>query len=412
MRLPVISIIFLFLFSFLIDFYIAWAVKVSFKNKKVILGYFLSSIAFWIFLIVIICLPRRSETSGLSGVMWMLFSYMSIYAGKFSFVIIDFLSRVIRRLINYKGRQHPGTWTALFFGLSITALMWIGVGFTRHHIVIEEVTLSSPKLPPSFNNYRIVQISDIHVGTWGNDTTFISKLVDDVNSLNPDLIVFTGDIVNRRTEELQPFKEVLARLKSDDGVYSVLGNHDYGDYIDWETPDKRTENNRLLCQWQKEMGWRMLNNESEFIKKNNDSILLIGVENWGDPPFPVYGDLDKAISSSKDSVINQKDSHYKILLSHNPEHWNREVSEKTNIDLTLAGHTHAMQTSVKIGNFKWSPAKYRYEQWGGLYKKENEDGEVTNLYVNTGAGEVGMPARFLGAFPEITLFILKSESNE
>lgn len=282
----------------------------------------------------------------------------------------------------------------------------MGVFYTRHKIEVVEETVESQKLPPSFNGYRIVQISDLHVGTWGNDTTFISKLVNQINSLTPDVIFFTGDIVNRQTKELKPFLNILSKLTAKDGVYSVLGNHDYGDYVDWKDPKLRDENNTLLALSMKQMGWRLLNNERVWLRSGNDSILLAGVENWGDPPFPTYGSLEMAIPSSPDSIVNQNDSNFKILLTHNPEHWNREVADKTNINLTLSGHTHGMQTMMKIGSKKWSPAKYRYELWGGKFSRCNEKGDTTHLYVNIGAGEVGMPSRLLGAYPEITVITL------
>ena len=276
------------------------------------------------------------------------------------------------------------------------------MGYTRHHLTIVNENIYSERLPAGFEDYRIVQLSDLHVGTWGEDTSFMRNLVDTVNSLEPDLIVFTGDIVNRKTDELLPFINILSQLRARDGVFSILGNHDYGDYVDWNRPDDRKENNERLARYENEMGWHLLNNESVWIKNRGDSILLIGVENWGDPPFPVYGDLDKAVNKE-----GQNDEVYKVLLSHNPEHWNREISKNTNIDLTLSGHTHAMQMMIKFGNWKWSPAKYRYEHWGGRFSRDNDKGEPTQLYVNTGTGEVGMPARLMAAYPEITVLTLK-----
>ena len=290
-------------------------------------------------------------------------------------------------------------------------MMWWGVGVTRRAIQVNEVEVESPKIPRSFNGYTIAQISDIHVGTWGTDTTFVSALVDSVNALHPDLILFTGDIVNRRTEELKPFISVLSRLKAPDGVLSILGNHDYGDYVDWSNPDDRLANNRELAADQERMGWDLLNNTRRFISKGSDSIMVIGVENIGDPPFPTYGDLEKALPASSDSIYHQNDTRFKILMTHNPAHWDKEVSHTTNIDLSLAGHTHAMQMMIKIGGWEWSPAKFRYEQWGGMYERLNDRGHKTRLYVNIGAGEVGMPSRILNAYPEITLFTLKHLGN-
>ncbi|MDE6578716.1 MAG: metallophosphoesterase, partial [Muribaculaceae bacterium] len=285
------------------------------------------------------------------------------------------------------------------------------VWFGRKNIVVNRVEVESPSIPRPFNGYTIAQISDLHVGTWGNDTTFVSALVDSVNSLHPDLIVFTGDIVNRESRELLPFVRTLSRLKAKDGVVSILGNHDYGDYMDWKNPQEREVNNILLSQLEAEMGWDLLNNTRRFMVRDNDSIMIIGVENIGDPPFPSYGDLEKALPSSRDSLFHQNDKKYKILLSHNPAHWDEYVSHKTNIALTLAGHTHAMQMMIKIGGWEWSPAVFRYPLWGGMYERLNEQGNETKMYVNIGAGEVGMPSRLLSAYPEITLFTLRHVSH-
>lgn len=407
MRIPLLAAIMLFLFTFLIDAYISRDIK-STGRKGWWKTFNVSAVLCWLFLIVIMCMPRRSADSNLLPVMWMLYTYLSIYVAKLCYVICSLIGKLIGllRKRHRRNKSYVFNWIGLCLGVVMFIVMWTGVAYTRNHIVVNRVDVSSSSIPSSFNGYTIAQISDIHVGTWGNDTTFVSHLVDSVNALHPDLIVFTGDIVNRETKEIEPFLPILSRLKAKDGVLSILGNHDYGDYMDWKSPADRTENNRRLAAHQKNMGWDLLNNERRFLVKENDSIMVIGVENWGDPPFPTYGDLEKALSASRDSVFNQNDRRYKILLSHNPAHWNKHVSHETNIALTLSGHTHAMQMMIDLGFWKWSPAKYRYEQWGGMYERLNADGQPTKLYVNIGAGEVGMPARLLGAYPEITLFTL------
>ncbi|MCH5230048.1 MAG: metallophosphoesterase [Muribaculaceae bacterium] len=376
-------------------------------KKKGVLVYWGFGILCYALLIVTISLPRRDADSGISAVMWLLFTFLTIYVAKALYMICSLFGRFIRMAFRIRWKAFPSRWIGLGLGLTIMALMWIGAGHTRHHIMVTYKEFYSQKLPEKFNGYRIVQISDLHVGTWGKDDTFLKNLVDTINSLNPDLIVFTGDIVNQTSGELTPFTGVLSGLHARDGVYSILGNHDYGDYVDWNTPAEKERNLLKLKEYQRKMGWKMLNNESTFIHNGNDSILLIGVENWGEPPFPKYGDLDMAFADKSLNGAHPNDSTYKILLSHNPEHWNQEISQNTNIDLTLSGHTHAMQAMVKIGNWNWSPAKYRYEQWGGHYKRKNEKGEETNIYVNIGTGEVGMPARLLSAYPEVTLITLR-----
>ena len=401
MRLPVVIIVFLFILPILIDLFISFDIRQMWK-KKGLWVYWLTALLCYALLIVAISLPRRDAGSGISAVMWLLFTYITIYTAKVIYLIWSFMGRIARKLLRIKWKQYPSRWIGLGMGVVFMAIMWIGVGHTRHQIMVNEEEVYSPKLPESFDGYRIAQISDLHVGTWGQDTVFVSKLVDSVNALNPDLIVFTGDVVNREAHEIEPFTYVLSRLNAKDGVYSILGNHDYGDYVDWPTPEDKEENLNRLKEHQQNMGWIMLNNESRYHSNGTDSILLIGVENWGEPPFPQYGDLKAALP---EEMLN--DSTYKLLLSHNPEHWNREVSKETNIDLTLSGHTHAMQAMVKIGDWKWSPSQFKYEQWGGLYHRENDNGEPTAIYVNIGAGEVGLPARLMSAYPEITLITLR-----
>ncbi|MBD5287465.1 MAG: metallophosphoesterase [Bacteroides sp.] len=367
-------------------------------------------------LVAVMCIPVRDESSDILPVMWLLYSFLTIYISKIVYALISLITRLCsfiskgrireRRYERDIKRGNVGVKIGMILAFCTFFLLWWGVFFTRREIRVNQVTITSAKLPAAFNGYKIVQFSDAHVGTWGNDTTFISKLVDRINGLKPDMIVFTGDIVNRRTDELQPFLKVLSRLKAKDGVYSVLGNHDYGDYIDWKNEADHKRNNELLARWEKEMGWRLLNNERAFVTKGNDSIVLIGVENWGEPPFPEYGRLTEAYPSHRDSTYNLNDSRFKILLTHNPEHWSREVLNISNIDLSLSGHTHAMQMMISIGNWKWSPSVFKYSRWGGLYKEKSKSGEPMNLYVNIGSGEVGMPSRIGSAYPEITEIIL------
>ncbi|MCH5241463.1 MAG: metallophosphoesterase [Muribaculaceae bacterium] len=410
MRIPALSIIFLFIFAFLIDLYISFDIKQMWKKRGVII-YWISSALCYALLIVTISLPRRDADSGISAVMWLLFTFLTIYVAKALYVICSFFGRLVRLASRIRWNIYPSRWVGLFLGLSVMALMWVGAGYTRHHIMVTREIFYSKNLPESFNGYKIVQLSDLHVGTWGENSEYLQNLVDTVNSLNPDLVVFTGDIVNQKSGELTPFISVLSGIQAKDGVYSILGNHDYGDYVDWHSPADKERNLLRLKDYQRKMGWKMLNNESTYIHNGKDSILLIGVENWGEPPFPKYGDLEYAWPSENREASLQNGSSFKLLLSHNPEHWNQEISKNTNIDLTLSGHTHAMQAMIKIGDWKWSPAKYRYEQWGGRYDRKNSKGEQTSLYVNIGSGAVGMPARLLSAYPEVTLITLRSGDN-
>lgn len=402
MRLPVIMMSILFIVNFCADFIIWRDVKRSFKNRwqtKAVIALLLS---IWALLIIAVLSPRRDAGADLQPIMWMLYTFLSLFIPKLLYALFSLLSRVslFWRAKHLSVLKYIGGVLAI---VSFVAIWW-GALVTRNDIEVTRQTVKFENLPKSFDDYKIVHISDIHAGTWGTDTAFLSNMVDTVNALNPDLVLFTGDIVNRNTKEIYPFVTALSRLKAKQGVYSVLGNHDYGDYMDWSSAIERERNNRELIDVQNKMGWRMLNNEHCWVRKDNDSIAIIGVENWGEPPFSVYGDLRKAYS-------NLNDENFKVLLTHNPEHWKREVSEISNIDLSLSGHTHGMQFVLQFGDWKWSPAMWKYKEWGGLYTKENPEGKELKLYVNIGLGEVALPFR-LGATPEVTLITLKKENAQ
>lgn len=392
MRLPVLMIIILITGGLLIDTYIYFRLKKRCKSKTPAIIECISAIAMTLMLVVAVCLPRRSgDDSTLIAIMWMLFTYATVYIPKALFVLFDLVASI--PCIFRHGRWSSLSWCGAALGTMLFIAMWWGAIINRNSMEVKEINIDIDNLPEAFDGYRIVQISDLHVGTFGNDTTFTSRFVDEVNSLHPDMIVFTGDIVNRHTPELKPHSSVLARLKAPDGVFSILGNHDYGDYCDWPNDGAKMENRQQLLDLQKQMGWRLLLNQHTAIKSGNDSIILIGVENVGDPPFHTYGSLPQAYSTPSDSTI-------KILLSHNPAHWVNDIADNDtmNIALTLSGHTHAMQMSI-LG---MSPAAIRYKTWGGLYKDSTQSRQ---LYVNIGAGTVGIPMR-LGATPEITIITL------
>ncbi len=376
-----------------VDIYI-WRCIVN-KERKRWPGvvYAWSSLFFIIFIIVTVALPRRSGSDTvLLAVMWMLYTYLSVYISKYVFCIISFIG-LIPRL--WRGKR----WRAMNIIGSVAAIavfvtMWWGALINRTRYQIKEVEIEFADLPDAFDGYRVLQFSDFHVGTYGSDTTFVSEIVDVINNQSADLVLFTGDIVNRRTDELLPQVKPLSRLKAADGVYSILGNHDYGDYKKWPSAEMKSENMDMMYRLQRDMGWNLMNNRSEYIRRGNDSIALIGVENWGDPPFTVYGDLDKAYPM-------QSDSTFKILMTHNPAHWSEKIADNdtVNIALSLSGHTHAMQ--CQIGS--WSPAEWRYDNWGGLY---DDLSSRHKLYVNIGLGTVALPAR-IGATPEITVLTLR-----
>lgn len=274
-----------------------------------------------------------------------------------------------------------------YIALTIS-VVWIGISlygilFGWKQITVEKVSIASAKIPKAFDGYKIVQLSDFHIGTYADSPRSVEKIVNRVNSLNPDLIVFTGDLVNSSSQEIEEFVGVLSRLKAKDGIYSVLGNHDYCLYRQYSGDDTPAKQLAQVIAYEKQIGWDLLRNESVQIIRGNDSISLIGVDNAGSRMFPDKSDLTKALKGLPEAE-------FKILLSHDPSHWRREVLPKSNIDLMLAGHTHAMQ--FKIGH--WSPSAWVYPEWGGLYEENDR-----KLYVSTGIGE-NIAFRF-GAWPQI-----------
>ena len=272
-----------------------------------------------------------------------------------------------------------------------------GIGWGRFNFIVRKSNISYPNLPKEFDGFKIVQISDFHLGSFLSNKDKVEEVVELVNAQNPDLILFTGDLVNNLASEVEPFIKSLSKLKAKYGMYSILGNHDYGEYVQWDSPEKKRENIDKLINLQESVGFKMMMNESEKITIGNSSISLIGIENWGLPPFPQYGDLNKALE-------NVEQSDFKILMSHDPTHWDAQVVEKTNIDLTLSGHTHGAQFGIEIPGWRWSPVNLRYKQWGGIYKNNRQ---VIN--VNTGIGFIGFPGR-IGMPPEVGFIQLKIDN--
>ena len=392
MRLPLFLIILLLVAGVVIDCYIFFAIKRYSRNKVWLYTHIaLSSLLYLMMLCVMFMPVRTGSDTMLRSVMWMVYTFLTVYASKLVFIIVDLISRLplFWKKKPWKGVSVGGAALATVIFLT----MWWGALFNRFNIDVRRVDVKIENLPKAFDGFTIAQISDLHVGTYGSDTVFLHNLVERINELKPDLIVFTGDIVNRKSDELKPFVSTLAGLKAPYGVYSILGNHDYGDYVDWDNPSQKTQNLAQLKDLQRKMGWRLLNNEYAPIVSGTDTLMLVGVENVGDPPFHTYGDLAKAYPTPADSLT-------KILLTHNPAHWHNDISghKGMEFDLTLAGHTHAMQCEL----FSLSPAAMRYDEWGGIY----DDGDGRRLYVNIGTGTVGIPAR-IGATPEITLITLR-----
>lgn len=289
-----------------------------------------------------------------------------------------------------------------FSQLAVTFTVIPAVGFIygmvkgAYKYRVHKVKVPSSKIPKEFDGFKIIQLSDIHTGSFINDSGLTSAF-EIVMAQKPDLILFTGDLVNNETKELNGYEHLFSSLKAPHGVYSVLGNHDYGDYVQWDSKEAKRENLERLKAKQKDFGWRLLMNEHVAIEKDGAKIGLLGIENWGgNMRFPRYGKMKEAYDGAEQYP-------YKILMSHDPSHWDMQVVlEYPEVDLTLSGHTHGMQLGIEIPGFKWSPIKYMYKNWAGLYKMDKQF-----LYVNRGLGFLGYPGR-LGIWPEITVIELQS----
>ncbi len=285
--------------------------------------------------------------------------------------------------------------------LAITFTVIPAIGFIygifkgAYNYKVHKVKVPSPKIPAAFNGFKIVQLSDIHVGSF-SDTNALNRAFDIVMEHKPDLILFTGDLVNNHSDETNDFTQVFSRLKAPHGVYSVLGNHDYGDYIQWDSDADKKANLARLKSIQAQVGWKLLMNEHVTLEKDGQKIALLGIENWGGSlRFPRYGKMTEAHKGTEDFP-------FKILMSHDPSHWDKQVQpEYPDVDLTLSGHTHGMQMGIEIPGLRWSPSQYFYKQWAGLYKSGEQF-----LYVNRGLGFLGYPGR-LGIWPEITVLELQ-----
>ena len=261
----------------------------------------------------------------------------------------------------------------------------VGIFYGRWNWKIHRIQLSFPHFPEELKALKIVQISDIHVGSFFNNHAKVNKAIDMINSLEADFVFFTGDLVNNTASEMDGWEPVFSRITAKKGKYSILGNHDYGDYVRWEEDHHKVENLKRLIDKHREIGFTPLLNES--VQLEND-IWLLGVENWGKAPFRQSGKLTHTLAEVPDAA-------FKILLSHDPSHFDLEVLE-TNIDLTLSGHTHGMQFGIERFGIKWSPVSFRYKKWAGLYQEGKQF-----LYVNRGFGYLGFPGR-VGIYPEIT----------
>lgn len=389
MRLPLAFAIVALVVNLAVDFYIYRRLRGHRRLQVLHAGLTALLTLQWV---CVICVPKKmGDDLFLLRIMWAVYSYWTVYLPKYVWLLFDALGALpcLWRRRRVRGLSATGA----VAGLAVFGAMWWGALGERFRIDVREVEVEIDGLPASMRGLRIVQVSDWHVGSYGTNPAYVQKCVDRINSLHPDAVVFTGDLVNRHSVELVPFADVLAGLHAPMGVYSVMGNHDYGDYYRWPSEAAHRADADTLRAMQRRMGWTVLDNATVMLRRGSDSLALIGVENIGEPPFTTRGDLLRAYATPADSVA-------KILLSHNPVHWTDSIADRPdmNIGLTLSGHTHAMQ--MRVGGF--SPAVWRYPTWGGLYR----DSLGRNLYVNTGLGTVGVPMR-IGATPELTVLTLR-----
>jgi predicted MPP superfamily phosphohydrolase len=398
----------------LIDLYVYWVLRSYLQSAGIrraawVLGVYLflglGTLVFFFFI------PRMSQADWWKPLGMTLFAVGVAWFLARGVAAMFFLVDDLRRLIHWGGikvyrlavptassedtisRSVFMSWMGLIAGSGLLGSLVYGFG-NKYRYEVRRQKVRSSKLPGSFQGLRIVQLSDIHVGSF-DDPAAVSRGIDKALSLKPDLIVFTGDLVNNLASEIGEYEQIFSRLKAPLGIYSILGNHDYGDYVKWDSAEAKQENLDRLKSIHRRMGWTLLMNEHVSIQKGADRIALIGVENWSSRVnFKRYGDLARATQGLASDQ-------YQILLSHDPSHWETEVTQQyPNIDLTLSGHTHGMQFGMELPGFRWSPVQYVYRRWAGLYQSGNQQ-----LYINRGFGFLGYPGR-VGILPEITLIEL------
>lgn len=383
-----------FLLLFLVvDFYYYQAVLTITENTYILTAYWAIDVLLVAGIIALFLAGRQLRYSQrlLTGMFTILLSLVIPKLLTTPLLIIEDITRLFRGL---PPRSVYVSELVLFLALAVLLVVIFGLTRGKYFYRVRKETLYFPDLPAAFEGFTITQISDIHVGSFTNKKE-VQKGIDLANAQQSDLLLFTGDLVNHAASEMDPWISAFAQLKAPYGKYSVLGNHDYGDYIQWESQTAKIANLDRLKVVHKEMGFRLLLNQSDLVEKDGESIAMIGVENWGKKGFQQYGDLRKATASLPSNI-------FKVLMSHDPSHWDVvSVDQEQHIHLTLAGHTHGMQFGIELFGFKWSPIQYFYKRWAGLYQSEGK-----YLYVNRGFGYHGLKGR-IGVWPEITVLTLK-----
>jgi predicted MPP superfamily phosphohydrolase len=397
----------------LMDWYVFSGFKLLIQNAQPLTQKWLRT-GFWtlsVFNIILLLIFHTLPPNMYLGLRVIIITFLfGQYFAKFIWIIFLFIDDIIRffrwivskiqsnKSVETKGgisRSEFIVKTGLMAGTGIlTALTW-GIVSGAYDYRVKRRTISLKNLPSSFDGLKILQISDIHSGSFWN-TEAVKKGVKIIMEQQADVIFFTGDLVNNTADEMVPYMEVFNKIKAPLGVFSVFGNHDYGDYVGWPSIEAKKQNLEDLKTVHKNLGWRLLMNEHERLTRGNDSIGVLGIENWGNKgKFPKYGIMKDAVKGTEDLPV-------KLLLSHDPSHWRGQVlPEYPDIDVMFAGHTHGMQFGVEIAGIKWSPIKYMYKEWADLYTEGEQ-----HLYVNRGFGFLGYPGRF-GILPEITVIELK-----
>jgi len=408
--LSIIVLVDLYFFQSLKTVTATWAESKRVLANRIYWGITISGAIFVLFSIITYKNPVINRTVGLYIFCFYMILLISKLIGSLPLMFED-IGRGVKWIVAFfnKGTDMPAVKDGMSRGkfISYSALTLAAIPFgtmiygmvkTAFDFKIQRKKIPIAKLPAAFEGLKIVQISDIHSGSFISDAHF-KNAVEMIMNEKPDLIFFTGDLVNDRSDEAEPFKKVWKNLSAPLGVFSVLGNHDYGDYVLWDSPELKQANLERLFGIHKEMGWELLRNEHRIIEKNGEKIGLVGVENWGAAlRFPRKGDMKKA-------QLGMDEVPVKILLSHDPSHWEAKIlKEHPEIDLTLSGHTHGFQFGIEIPGFKWSPSQYVYPQWAGLYSNGNQ-----HLYVNRGLGFLGYLGR-VGIRPEITVLELTASA--
>ncbi len=397
-----------FVILILIEFYTFQAIKTSFENKLISRIYLLLSVLIIIFITVsVLNFNQREGLNKFSMAVISVFLLVFIPKLIVSFLLLsEDLFRIINGLINFifdskkdkpflpERRRFISNLALALVSIPVASIIY-GIWKGRYNYKIHKAKVFSKDLPDDFDGFKILQLSDIHCGSFDNYDK-IKYGIDLINQQDFDMLVFTGDLVNSRADEMDEWLELFKSIKKAEyGKYSIMGNHDYGDYLKWPTKEDHKNNLENVKGLHPKLGWDLLLNENRTIKKGNSKIRIIGVENWGKGGFHKYGDLKKASNG-----IDKNE--FKILLSHDPSHWDLKVrNDEMNYQLTMSGHTHGMQFGIEIPGIKWSLIKYRYPHWAGLYRNKER-----HLYVNRGFGYLAFPGR-IGIWPEITLIELK-----